>query len=99
MPPKSPPLGRDAAEALALQAIAIIVADEDLLPRFLDVTGCGPDDLRHRIADPDFLGAVLDFVLENDATVHTLASAFGVSSETILLARGKLPGGQMDWNP
>lgn len=99
MPPKPPQLGRDGAESLALHAVAVIVTDEDLLPRFLGFTGSSPDDLRRRITDPDFLGAVLDFVLENDATVHKVATAAGVSPETLLLARTKLPGGQMDWTP
>ncbi|CAA7614145.1 conserved hypothetical protein [Candidatus Terasakiella magnetica] len=99
MPPKPPSLGRDAAEALALQAIAVIVGDEDLLPRFLGMTGSGGDDLRRRIADPDFLGAVLDFVLEQDATIHQVAAAAGVAPETLLAARAQLPGGQRDWSP
>jgi hypothetical protein len=95
MPPKPPPLTRDAAEALALQAVAIIVADEDLLPRFLAVTGSDAGDLRHRVGDADFLGAVLDFVLFEDATVHRLAEAAGISPERVMLARSKLPG----WMP
>lgn len=99
MPPKPPPFGLDAAEALALRAVAVIVADEDLLPRFLAVTGSGADDLLRRVGDPDFLGAVLDFVLESDATVHRLAEAAEVAPETILLARAKLPGGRVDWTP
>lgn len=92
-------MGRDAAEVLSLQAVALIVADENLLPRFLSVSGCGAEDLRHRVNDPEFLGAVLDFVLEDDSTVHLLAGAAGISPETIMLARSKLPGAQMDWNP
>ena len=94
-----PAFGRDAAEALALQAVAAIVADEDLLPRFLAATGSGMDDLRQRIGDPDFLGAVLDFVLEDDSLVQTLADAAGVGPETVMMARSKLPGGQVEWTP
>jgi hypothetical protein len=99
MPPKKPVLGREAAEAMALHAIAIVVGDEDLLPRFLAFTGSGADDLRQRIGDPDFLGAVLDFVLENDATVQLVAEAAGVAPEALALARTKLPGAQTDWTP
>lgn len=99
MPPKTAALGRDAAEALALHAVAVIVADENLCPRFMAVTGCGEDDLRDRIGDPDFLGAVLDFVLETDTTVETIAEAAGVAPETLVLARARLPGGQVEWTP
>lgn len=99
MPPKAPPMGREFAEALGFRAVALIVADENLLPRFLAASGCGAEDLRQRIADPYFLGAVLDFVLEDDSTIHLLAESAGVGPETIMLARAKLPGAQMDWNP
>ncbi len=99
MPPKSPILGRAAAEALALHAVAIMVADEDLLSRFLAITGSGIGDLRDRIGDPDFLGAVLDLVLEDDATVHKVAAAAGVGVESILAARTQLPGATLDWTP
>jgi hypothetical protein len=98
MPPKPPPFGRDAAEALALQAVAMIVGDEELLPRFLAMTGSGVDELRQRVAEPAFLGAVLDFVLEEDATVAQLAEAAGVGLETVWLARSKLPGGPVEWS-
>jgi hypothetical protein len=97
MPPKSPLPGHDAAEALALQAVAMIAADEDLLPRFLALTGCGLDELRVRLAEPEFLGAVLDFVLESDETAQKLAELAGIQPETLLLARSKLPGGSVEW--
>jgi len=98
-PLKTSTPSREAAEALALHAVAIIVGDEDLCPRFLAVTGSGEDDLRQRIGDPDFLGAVLDFVLESDDTVQTIAEAAGVAPQTIVLARSRLPGGQVEWTP
>ena len=97
MPPKSPLPGREAAEALALQAVAMIAADEDLLPRFLALTGCGLDELRARLAESEFLGAVLDFVLESDETAQKLAELAGILPETLLLARSKLPGGSVEW--
>ena len=96
---KLPVFGQEAAEALAFHAIAIMVADEELLPRFLANTGCGMDDLRERMNDPDFLGAVLDFVLEDDSSVQKVAEAAGVSMDSIQIARSKLPGAQQDWSP
>lgn len=98
-PRHSPLIGTAAAEALALQAVALIVADEDLMPRFLGVSGCAGEELRERITDLDFLGAVLDFILETDETVHALAAVAGIAPETIMLARSRLPGGQVEWTP
>lgn len=99
MNPKSPVIDREAAEALALKAIAMILADEDLLPHFLALSGCAGDELRARIADPDFLGAVLDFVLENDETVQRLADGAGIAPEAVMVARSRLPGMQVEWTP
>lgn len=90
----------EGAQTLALQAVALILADEDLLPRFLAVSGCAGEQLRERITEPDFLGAVLDFVLEQDETVHLLAAAAGMAPEAVMQARRMLPGGQVagnDW--
>lgn len=99
MPPKPPILGRAEAEALAFHAVAFIVADEELLPRFLALTGSDGGDLRERLGDAHFLGAVLDFVLEDDRTVRDVADAAGVTPETVPLARSKLPGAHTDWSP
>jgi len=96
---KAPVVDRNAAEALALQAVTMILADENLLPRFLALTGCAGDELRARIADPDFLGAVLDFVLENDETVQRLADGTRIAPEAVRVARSKLPGMQVEWTP
>lgn len=77
----------------------MILADENLLPRFLALTGCAGDELRTRIADPNFLGAVLDFILENDETVQRLADGAGIAPEAVMVARTRLPGMQVEWTP
>jgi hypothetical protein len=79
------------AEAIALQAIAYIAADEQLLSRFVALTGCGLDDVRARVTDKGFLGAVLDFVLGDEATVVAFAEHAGLRPEAPMLARAKLP--------
>lgn len=89
---------QDGAEALALRAVAMVVADEDLLPRFLAMTGSGLDELRQRVNDAEFLGAVLDFVLEDDATVQALAEAAEITPEAVMAARRHLPGGSLGWS-
>ncbi len=86
------------AEALALIAIARIAGDEDMLTRFLGQTGCEPGQLRDRISDPVFLGAILDFVLESDETVQALADAAEIRPEDVLAARAHLPGSPMEWS-
>lgn len=78
-------------EAVALRAVAFVVADEDMLARFVALTGCGGDELRARLADPAFLGGVLDFVLADEATASAFADAEGLSPEALAAVRATLP--------
>ena len=45
----------DAAETLALRALAWLIGDHDLLAVFLGATGASADDVRTRAAEPEFL--------------------------------------------
>ncbi|WP_241911907.1 DUF3572 domain-containing protein [Telmatospirillum siberiense] len=79
------------AEVVALRAVAWIFADDVLRDRFVALTGCGSDEVRLRLAQPAFLGAVLDFLLGNDADVIAFAEHAGLAPETMPLARSMLP--------
>ena len=86
------------AETLALQALGWLAGDEDLLPVFLGATGAGIDDLRRGASDPAFLGAVLDFLLMNDAWITSFCDANGLAYDAVQGARAALPGGeQVSW--
>ena len=84
---------QDFAETLGLQALGWLLAQEELLPQFLSATGAAPDDLRHLAAQPEFLGAVLDFLLMEDGMVLAFAEAAGVAPDLPYQARQMLPGG------
>lgn len=83
------------AEAVALQALAYVLSQDDLTGGFLAATGAPPDSLRGRMADPHFLGAVLDYLLQDDAWVIGFAGAIGLAPEQVQMARAALPGGQL----
>lgn len=86
---------RDQAEIVALQALAFVAADEELLPRFLNLTGMSLDDLREtaRTADPAMLGAVLDFLLNHEPSLLAFAEATGTPASAPAKARPAFPGG------
>ena len=86
---------REAAETLALRALAWVASDEDRLHPFLATSGLGADELGPRAGDPDLLAAVLDFVLAEDARVLALAAELGQPPEAVLRARAALPGGDL----
>ncbi|HXP96876.1 MAG TPA: DUF3572 domain-containing protein [Telmatospirillum sp.] len=90
------PLSVEEAEVIALKAVAFIAGDEDLLPRLFALTGCGADDLKSRIADRTFLGAVLDFLLADEPSLIRFASAVDLAPEAPMLARAVLSPDAMD---
>ena len=89
---------RDEAEAFAIHAVGYLAGQEDGLERFSSLTGIGIDEIRARIADGDFLGAVLDYVLFDDKLVSDVAAAADLLPEAVLQARRLLPGYSPDYS-
>ena len=87
------PIGQEAAETLALRALAWLVGNEEILPLFLGATGSSAADLRARAADPDVLVSMLDFLLMDDAWVMAFCDAAGYRYGDPGAARQALPGG------
>ncbi len=83
-------------ETLALLALAHVVADEALLPRFLALSGIAPDELRGRAQDPVLLGAVLDFLLAHEPDLVAFAAAHELPPSSVARARRALPGGAVE---
>lgn len=91
-------LTRDRAETVGLQAVAWLAANDELLPVFMGATGASEADFRTGLGDPAFQGAVLDFLLMEDAWVQAFCAAHDLRPDTALRARAALPGGeQVHW--
>ena len=74
------------------------MSQDELLPVFLGSTGASEADLKERAADPVFLGAVLDFLMMDDAWVVGFCDAAEVKYDRPMMARAALPGGeQVNW--
>lgn len=84
---------RETAETRALQAIAWIAGQDDLLGVFLGASGLSEGDLRAQIDQPELMAAVLDFLLMDDAWVIQFCDAHGIGYEQVMQARQALPGG------
>ncbi|MCM2560755.1 DUF3572 domain-containing protein [Lutimaribacter sp. EGI FJ00015] len=89
---------QEAAETLALSALGWLAATDDLLPVFMGASGLTEADLRGQAADPAFLGAVLDFLMMDDAWVIRFCDDTGTAYTAPMQARAALPGGaQVHW--
>lgn len=86
---------RESADIVALDALAWLVGNDELLPVFLGATGAGEDDLRWRTDDPVFLGSVLDFLLMDEAWVLAFCASSNRPGDAVLKARAALPGGDL----
>ena len=85
---------QEVAETLALNAVSWLVGQPDLLNVFMGSTGIGEHEIKTRLQDPDFMAAVLDFLLMDDRFVLDFCDAQGIPAENLLHARSALPGGQ-----
>lgn len=89
------PLPREAAETLALQALGWIAGQDELATAFLGSTGCSAGELRTRASDPEFLGFVLDFLMQDEAALVAFCETSGVQPDRPIRARAALPGGDL----
>ncbi len=85
---------REVAETIALQVLGWLAADETLWAAFMAASGASPAEAPARAADPEFLGAVLDFVLMDDGWVTGASAALSLPPDRLLTARAALPGGE-----
>lgn len=85
------------AEVTALQALAFLAADPERLSRFMDLTGLGLDAIRAAVANPHFLGGVLDHLLGDESLLLIFAEEHGLKPERIADLRRSLPGASLDF--
>ena len=86
-------IAQEAAETLALQALAWIVSEDDVLPQFLQASGAAPHEFASRATEAAFQIAVLDFLMNEDAWVVAFCDAARVPYHRVDQARQSLPGG------
>jgi len=84
------------AVAMAQQALIFLSQDEELLGRFLALSGIGPAEIRGRIGDPAFLAGILDFLLAHEPSVLAFTAWAEIDPALPARARTMLPGFQHD---
>jgi len=86
-------LKKDAAVALAIDALGFIAGEPEQLGRFLALSGIGPDSLRAAAREPNFLLGVLDHVAGDEALLVAFAGHSGIDPAEVARARDVLAGG------
>jgi hypothetical protein len=80
----------DAAEAIAIEALAFVAADCVRLGRFLSLTGISPDALRDEAGAPHTLQAVLEHLADDESLLLVFAATARCAPEEIEPARALL---------
>lgn len=83
----------DQAVDLAQGALIWIAGRPEALGALLSASGLGPEDLRARAADPEFLGFVLDHLMQSEAMLIDFARESAAPPGRVAEARAALPGG------
>lgn len=94
---KIPPVSarREAAETIAIQALAYLGSDPDRLVRFLALSGIEAADLRTAAAQPGFLAGVLDHLAADEALLTAFADEAGIPPTDVSRAHAELTGATM----
>jgi Protein of unknown function (DUF3572) len=87
---------KEAAEALAIQALTFIAGDHERLGRFLAETGIGPGEIRTAAREPGFLIGVLDHLAGDESLLASFAAEAGFDPSDVGKAQAILGGAQWE---
>ena len=83
---------REAAEVLAIQALAFIAEDTQRLARFLDMTGIAPEQIRTAARERGFLAGVLEHMLSDESLLLAFARTAAIDPAEVARAASALGG-------
>ncbi len=89
-------MNEEQAKIIALRALTFLVGDEDILQRFMDLSGSDAADIRQRADDPAMLAGILDFFLGNEGQLLEMCQAMEIAAEEPAKARRSLAGGEYE---
>jgi Protein of unknown function (DUF3572) len=85
---------QETAETEALKVLTWLAGQDALFGTFLGASGANAADIAVAATDAAFLGAVLDFLVQQDEWVLAYAQDTGTRPEVPMQARAYLPGGE-----
>lgn len=81
-------------DSIAIDALVFIAGDDELLPRFLALTGIQVEQIREAAEEPGFLAGVLQFLLAHEPSLLKFSEHSGHAPESVEYAFRKLSAGE-----
>jgi hypothetical protein len=85
---------REAAEMLAIQALAFIPEEPERLNLFLSTTGIAAAEIRTAAREPGFLAGVLEHMLAQESLLIVFADSAGINPAAAVARARSALGGQ-----
>jgi hypothetical protein len=85
-------IAAEAAETLAIQALAFLAGEPEQLGRFLAITGIGPEGIRDAAREPQFLAGILEYVAGDEPLLVAFATQIGIDPADVARACTALGG-------
>ena len=82
----------DKTQMLAVDILSWIATDEEMMSRFLAVSGISIDNLRDAAGEPGFLAGVIGFVMAHEPTLLAYCNAREVEPDAVVAAWRALGG-------
>ncbi|WDZ77876.1 DUF3572 domain-containing protein [Ensifer adhaerens] len=80
------------ADEIAIDILAWLANEPELLSRFLALTGTDPTALRNAITEPGFMGGLIAFLMDHEPTLMAFCQATGTAPEDVVSAHAALSG-------
>ena len=77
---------KEFAETMAARALGFLAAEPERLDRFLALAGIDIAEVRKAAAEPDFLAAVMEHLMSDEALLLAFAANEGVKPEAVVKA-------------
>ncbi len=85
-------MSEDRAATLALGCLTFLTTRPEAFERFADISGLDPSTVPARVAEPDFLVAVTDFLLADEGLLVEFCETGSTDARDIHMARHVLGG-------
>ena len=82
----------ETAETIALNALSFLAESPDALESFMHQSGVDPATIRLRVAERDFLAAVLDFLMADEALLVRFCDSTRTEPRVVRQANYELGG-------